>query len=285
MSDCGNCRKCGSVKKPITDFKWVVALAGNSNVGKSSIFNQLTGMDQIIGNWPGKTVERAEGLLQHEELKGLRIKIIDLPGIYSFSTYSMEEIVSRDFIALEKPDVVVNVIHAASLERNLFLTLQLIELGVPMVIALNQVDLMKKKGLSVNVKKLEEILGVPVVITVASKGKGINELTDKIIDVTENKKLPNKIKYGMEVEPPIEKLIAVLENLNLAYPVRWTAIKLIEKDTEILKLVENADPNIPILANSLADGIEKIHGEPSGVILTGERYHVADTIVPKSSRI
>jgi ferrous iron transport protein B len=278
MADCENCGKCGSAQKQITDFKRVVALAGNSNVGKSSIFNQLTGMDQIIGNWPGKTVERAEGLLQNRGLSGPKIKVIDLPGIYSFSTYSMEEIVSREFIALEKPDVVVNVLDASALERNLFLTLQLIELGVPMVIALNQVDLMKKKGLSVDAKKLEEILGVPVVITVATKGKGIKELTDKIIDATENKKLPTKIKYGLEVEQPIEKLVAVMGNVNIDYPVRWTAIKLIEKDAEILKLVEKADPNIPILAGSLAEEIENIHGEPSGVIITGERYHVADTI-------
>jgi ferrous iron transport protein B len=278
MVNCENCGKCGSAKKKITDFKRVVALAGNSNVGKSSIFNQLTGMDQIIGNWPGKTVERAEGLVQNKGLIGPKIKIVDLPGIYSFSTYSMEEIVSREFIALEKPDLVVNVIDASALERNLFLTLQLIELGVPIVIALNQVDLMKKKGLSVNAKRLEEILGVPVVVTVATKGKGIKELIDNIINVIENKKLPNKIKYGLEVEQPIEKLIEVLKNVNIGYPVRWTAIKLIEKDAEILKLIERADPNIPLLAGSLADEIEHIHGETSGVIITGERYQVADSI-------
>ena len=275
MVGCENCGRCSPTPKSINNFKSVVALAGNSNVGKSAIFNQLTGMDQIIGNWPGKTVERAEGLLQY---KGMKIKIIDLPGIYSFSTYSMEEIVSRDFIALEKPDIVVNVIDASALERNLFFTLQLIELGVPMVIALNQIDLMEKKGLSVDAKKLEEILGVPVVTTVAIKGKGIKELTEKIIDETENKKLPNKIKYGQEIEQRIEKLIDALGNTNTGYPARWTAIKLIEKDAEILKLVEKADPDIPILAGSLADEIEKIHGEPSGIVITGERYHVADMI-------
>lgn len=276
MVGCENCGRCGSTPKQIKNFRQVVALAGNSNVGKSAVFNQLTGMDQITGNWPGKTVERAEGLLQY---KGLRIKIIDLPGIYSFSTYSMEEIVSRDFIALENPDIVVNVIDASALERNLFFTLQLIELGVPMVIALNQVDLMEKKGLSVDAKKLAEILGVPVVTTVAIKGKGIKELTEKIIDEIENKKLPNKIEYGQEVEQRIEKLVSVLGSVNTGgYPPRWTAIKLIEKDAEIIKLIEKTDPNIPILARSLADEIEKIHGEPSSIVITGERYHVADMI-------
>ena len=126
----------------------------------------------------------------------------------------MEEIVSRDFIALEKPDIVVNVIDASALERNLFFTLQLIELGVPIVIALNQVDLMKKKGLSVDANKLEEILGVSVVTTVAIKGIGINRLPEKIVYSTENKKLPNKIKYGEEIEQRIEKLVAALSNVN-----------------------------------------------------------------------
>jgi ferrous iron transport protein B len=276
MIGCENCGRCGPTSKPLKDCKRVVALAGNSNVGKSAIFNQLTGMDQIIGNWPGKTVERSEGLLQY---KGLRIKVIDLPGIYSFSTYSMEEIVSRDFIALEKPDIVVNVIDASALERNLFFTLQLIELGVPMVIALNQVDLMEKKGLSVNAKKLEEILGVPVIITVAIKGKGIKELTERIIDEIEIKKLPNKVSYGQEIEQRIEKLIEALGKVNTGYPVRWAAIKLIEKDVEISKLVEEkAGKNIPWMASSFADEIEKIHGDPSSIVITGERYHVADMI-------
>ncbi len=241
-------------KGPIKNIDRVIALAGNSNVGKSAIFNQLTGVDQIIGNWPGKTVERAEGLLQY---KGKRIKIIDLPGIYSFSTYSMEEIVSRDFIALEKPDAVVNVIDASALERNLFFTLQLIELGVPMVIALNQVDLMEKKGLSLDAKKLEEILGVPVVTTVAIKGKGIKELTEKIIEISESKKIPTTVKYGQEVEQRIEQIIAALGNTNMGYPPRWTAIKLLEKDPEITKLIDSVDPKIPILAGTLADEIER----------------------------
>ncbi|HTX43772.1 MAG TPA: ferrous iron transport protein B, partial [Methanocella sp.] len=226
-------------------------------------------------NWPGKTVERAEGLLQH---KGLRIKVIDLPGIYSFSTYSLEEVVSRDFIALEKPDAVVNVIDASALERNLFFTLQLVELNVPMVIALNQVDLMEKKGLAVDANKLGEILGVPVVTTVAIKGKGIKELTEKIIEASEKRPLPHGIKYGREVEQCIEKLTVPLGNVITGYPVRWTAIKLLERDGEITKLVGGLDPAIPAMAGELADEIERIHGEPSSIVITGERYHVADMI-------
>src|SRR5512136_1668135 len=134
----------------------VFALAGNANVGKSVLFNHLTGSSQIIGNWPGKTIERAQGVLDFE---GQKIIVVDLPGIYSFSTFSMEEIVSREYIALENPDVVINVVDASVLERNLFFTLQLIEMEVPLVICLNQVDVAKKKGISINRKKLENALG------------------------------------------------------------------------------------------------------------------------------
>ena len=149
------------------------ALAGNANVGKSVIFNQLTGSNQIIGNWPGKTVDRAEGTLSFE---GHEIKIIDLPGIYSFSTFSMEELVSRDYVALEKPDVVINVVDASVLERNLFFTLQLLEMQAPLVLCLNQVDVAKSKGMIIDKEKLEQALGVPVVFATATRGEGIYEL-------------------------------------------------------------------------------------------------------------
>src|SRR5512140_115618 len=149
------------------------ALAGNANVGKSVIFNQLTESNQIIGNWPGKSVYRAEGTLSFE---GHEIKVIDLPGIYSFSTFSLEELVSRDYVALEKPDVVINVVDASVLERNLFFTLQLLEMQAPLVLCLNQVDVAKSKGMIINKEKLQETLGVPVVFAVATRGDGVYEL-------------------------------------------------------------------------------------------------------------
>ncbi|MFH1016098.1 MAG: FeoB small GTPase domain-containing protein, partial [Chloroflexota bacterium] len=147
-----------------------IALAGNANVGKSVIFNQLTGSSQIIGNWPGKTVERAEGMLAFD---GYDITVVDLPGIYSFSTFSIEELVTRQYIATEKPDVIINIVDASVLERNLFFTLQLMELEVPMVIGLNQIDTARSKGITVDYQRLEDSLGVPVVPTVAIKGEGI----------------------------------------------------------------------------------------------------------------
>ena len=131
----------------------VFALAGNANVGKSVLFNDLTGSSQIIGNWPGKTIERAQGALEFE---GKKIIIVDLPGIYSFSTFSMEELVSREYIALENPDAVINVVDAAILERNLFFTIQLMEMEVPLVLCLNQIDVAKKKGIAIDVKKLQQ---------------------------------------------------------------------------------------------------------------------------------
>ena len=253
----------------------VVALAGNANVGKSAVFNQLTGVDQIVGNWPGKTVERAEGTLQYQ---GRKIRVIDLPGIYSFSTYSMEELVSRDFIALERPDIVVNVVDASALERNLFFTVQLLELQANLIVALNQIDLMEKKGISIDYGKLEEVLGVPVVPTVATKGKGISELTERMVNLADQPKIPPVIKYGREVEQRIEALASLLGKIEIVYPRRWLAIKLLERDEAITKLIEAADPGIVRAAEDLAREIERIHGEPSGVVISAERYKIADEI-------
>ena len=183
----------------------VIALAGNANVGKSVVFNELTGSNQIIGNWPGKTVERAEGKLHFE---GQDIDVIDLPGIYSFSTYSMEEIVSREYIAFEKPDVVINVVDASVLERNLFFTIQLKEMNVPMVVCVNQIDLAKQKGIIIDTEKLEAALGVPVVATVAIRGEGLHELMEVATQVAFNKKKNKEItlEYGAEVENRIKTI-------------------------------------------------------------------------------
>ncbi len=256
----------------------VVALAGNANVGKSSIFNQLTGLGQIIGNWPGKTVEKAEGVLLHHEK---HIKIIDLPGIYSLSTYSQEEIVSREYIALEHPDVVVNVVDATSLERNLFFTLQLLEMGTPLVIALNLVDVAKKKGITINEKKLQRLLNAPVVPTIATKGIGVHEIVDAAIEQTAKRSSAYKstIRYGPEIETRIEKLERVLTGVNIGYPLRWTAIKLLEGDSDIVNKVGEKHPDVIVAANILAGEISEIHKEPCSTVITSERYAVAARIV------
>ena len=277
MSGCGDCKACPSSGKcTIKNADYTIALAGNANVGKSVIFNQLTGVDQIIGNWPGKTVERAEGLLLHS---GTRIRVIDLPGIYSLTTYSMEELVSRDFIALEHPDAVINVIDASALERNLFFTIQLLELAPPLMIAVNQVDLAEKKGITIDTQKLSALLSVLVIPTIAIRGKGIPALTDTITDLMQNHPVPPALLYGKEIEERIGKIIPLLAAVSTPYPVRWTAIKLLERDPSIVKLVSEQDLGIAEKAGLLAGEIESIHGEPVCVVMSAERYQIADRIV------
>jgi len=265
-----------------------IALAGNANVGKSVIFNQLTGLNQIVGNWPGKTVERAEGLLHFKDYK---IRVIDLPGIYSLSTFSMEEIVSRDYIAVEKPDLIVNVVDASALERNLYFTLQLLELREPVLVGLNQVDFAAKKGVKIDAVKLSGILGVPVVPTVAITGSGIDEmLSTAIAVVSGEKKLKSlEVRYGKEIEERLENLEeCVKENLPqlcTVYPARWISVKLLERDRDISGKVKNYDVGDKVLrvAENLAAELEEIHGETSPVVMASERYGLANKIARQVS--
>src|SRR4030043_184099 len=259
------------------------ALAGNANVGKSVLFNHLTGSSQIIGNWPGKTIERAQGTLDFE---GQKIIVIDLPGIYSFSTFSMEEIVSREYIALEKPDVVINVLDAAVLERNLFFTIQLMEMQVPLVVCLNQVDVAKKKGMIINKDKLEEALGVPVVLTVATGGEGIWELVRTAVEVAKRKPKRKKIEYRQDFEARIRELERLIETeqLGLSYPSRWVAIKLLEGDTEIIRLVASKSKKVVDVAEILAQDFTTSCQEPCFSIIASERYSLASIIASSALR-
>jgi len=267
----------------VTEKRLRIALAGNANVGKSVIFNQLTGLHQHIGNWPGKTVEKAEGTLH---FRGYTIDVIDLPGIYSLSTFSLEELISREYIAAEKPDLVINVVDASALERNLFFTLQLIELEAPLIMALNQIDMAEKKGIKIDHKRLEEVLGIPVVPTIAVRGKGIYELLNKAIETIE-KGAPraNVIKYGVEIEERIEKLIEELKGAQLKYPVRWVAIKLLEGDEQVEREIRKISPRALKLAEKLASEIERIHGHPCPTVITSERYEAAGRIAREVQRI
>ncbi len=274
------CRECGGTclhrEMPDNKREYIVALAGNANVGKSATFNQLTGVDQEVGNWPGKTVERAEGLLQY---RGQRIRVIDLPGIYSITALSTEEQISREFIAHDHPDVVVNILDASALERNLFFTLQLAELESPMILAVNQMDLAVQKGICIDIKKLSEILGVPVVPTIAIQGKGMSELSDAIVSAVRSRPKPHVIPYGKEVEDRIQRILALLPAGAGGYPPRWTAIKLLEGDPDTIWEAKKEAPEAADAALSFARDLERIHGEPAGTVLSGERYHAAERIV------
>jgi len=273
----------------------VIALAGNANVGKSVIFNHLTGLNQIIGNWPGKTVERAEGILKFE---GRTVRIIDLPGIYSLSAYSQEEIVSMEFIAFEKPDVVINVVDASNLERNLFLTIQLLELHVPMVLALNQVDLARRKGIEIETEKLSEMLGMPVVKTVATKAKGLDALLNKALEIADSagdaagmgiydagqEKL---LKYREEINDAVKKICNILfgrsMNVLKSYHPLWLSLKLIEQDKYIeekIKSEAGKDRAFEDIQREIARLRQKFD-LPLSTIVTSDRYKIVSRITEK----
>ena len=217
----------------------VIALAGNPNSGKTTVFNNLTGARQHVGNWPGVTVEKKEGTCSYQ---GYHIKVVDLPGVYSLTAYSPDEIIARNFIVDEKPEAVVNIVDASSLERNLYLTVQLIELEVNLVVALNMTDAAKSRGYRIDVDQLSALLGAPVVPMVASHKEGTEELLKQIVNTLEGKTNNKKVKlyYGSELEEHISELEAIIsrdEKLSHQFPPRWLAIKLLEEDKEVLQKI------------------------------------------------
>jgi ferrous iron transport protein B len=265
--------------------QFTIALAGNANVGKSVIFNQLTGSNQVIGNWPGKTVERAQGFLRREGCSAL---VVDLPGIYSLSTFSVEEIVTREYIAKERPDVIINVISAAVLERNLFFSLQLLEIGLPMVICLNQVDIADRKGIEIDSKRLEKILGVPVVPTNAANRKGIGKLIETAIRVAEREQQPshNFVKFDNGIETGIDELTRLVSSEKLAfpYPGRWVGVKLLEGDSEIKEIVSQKSEKVIRKAEILSKRLEEAYGQPAFVTIASGRYELAGQIAQDVQR-
>ncbi len=252
-------------------------------MGKSVIFNYLTGLHQHIGNWPGKTVERAEGTLRFKEYT---IDIVDLPGIYSLSTYSLEEVVSRQYIAEERPDLVINVVDAAVLERNLAFTLQLMELDAPMILALNQLDIAKKKGIEIDIEKLEELLGVPVIPTVAVKGIGLFQLLERAVETIKNGQVTKReVRYGEEVEERIARLCEMIKGVQLGYPTRYVAVKLLEGDEEIVKQVAKQRPQAVDASKEFADEIENLHKHSCSTVIASERYEAAGCLVRQAQRL
>jgi len=265
------------------------ALVGNPNCGKTTMFNDITGSTQYVGNWPGVTIEKKEGVARKFKED---IRIIDLPGIYSLSPYSMEEIVSRDYILDEKPDVIVNIVDATNIERNLYLTTQVIELGIPVVIALNMMDEVEAKGDQINVELMEELLSVPVICTAANKGRGVNDVIKKALEIAKNetskvKELEN-VNYKIKIfDEKIEKCIAEVEKKlsstldEKAYSLRWAAIKLLEGDSKAI-----AKLNIPQAlieeVKPYREQLEKEYGNDVETIITDGRYKFISDVVKKT---
>lgn len=219
-----------------------VAIIGNPNVGKTELFNRLTGLKQHVGNWPGVTVEKKTGKCTY---KGEEMEITDLPGIYSLTAHAIAEQIARDYIVKEKPDVVIDIVDGTNLERNLYLTLLLLELEANVVVALNQWDMVKVRGLDIDVNKLSELFGVPVVPTVATAGEGLEKLKEAVMKAAKDRDRRRKVVlgYGDDIEALIKRVedeISKDTNLTKKYPARWLAIKVLEKDEEVLKLIEDS---------------------------------------------
>ncbi len=220
--------------------KKTIALAGNPNSGKTTVFNNLTGSHQHVGNWPGVTVEKKEGNYRYRDYS---IRVVDLPGTYSLTAYSLDEVIARNFILYEKPDVVIAILDTSNIERNLYLTVQLIELETNLIVALNMMDLARSRGYRIDIDRLAKLLSAPVVPMVASRKEGTKELMEVITDVLEGKSNLEKVKlyYGSELEEHInelERLISQDEELSRQFPPRWLAMKLLEEDEEVLKILE-----------------------------------------------
>jgi ferrous iron transport protein B len=276
--------------------KIVVALAGNPNSGKTTLFNELTGAHQHVGNYPGVTVERKEGFRQHG---GVELQIVDLPGIYSLTAYSAEELVARNFIIDEKPDVVVDIVDASNLERNLYLAVQLMELGTPLVLAFNMSDVAKARGYEFDIEQISGFFRAPIVQTVGTKGKGTGDLLDAVVataaggayKAAQDAEAPPggpppsstilrdprhqapSIRYGREIEEEIVKIETLVKREGMCagkYDARWLAVKLLEEDKEVRAKAESTEVGRQVERSS--SRIEKLLGESAETAIAGARY-------------
>ncbi len=257
-------------------MKYVFALAGNQNSGKTTLYNALTGSNQHVGNFPGVTIEKKEGQIK----KHKDASLVDLPGIYSLSPYTMEEVVTRDFLLKENPDLILNIVDATNIERNLYLTLQLMELSIPMVIALNMMDEVRASGNSIDVKKLSEHLEIPVVPISASKGEGISELLDVVMKTAQDKARPKKLDFCTgEVHKAIHSISHLIEDQakGAKYPVRFAATKLVEGDEPTFKALKITENQTHIISHVVED-MEKALKTDREAALADMRYRYIEQI-------
>lgn len=254
-------------KKTIT-----VAVAGNPNSGKSTLINAIAGTRLYVGNWPGVTVEKKSALFEYE---GTNIKLVDLPGTYSLSPYTEEEIIARDYLVHEKPDAIINVVDATNLERNLYLTVQLLELGIPVVMALNIHDEAVSKGYKIDIKTMEDILGIEVIPTVATKKTGLSDLLRAVTNNTSGHH-PKKLNYGSNIEAAASAVEKQIKNncpqLLEKYPLRWLVFKLMEEDSHVMEEINIGDKSF---IEEATKHLKKAHGDDVESIMADERYALA----------
>ena len=256
-----------------------IALAGNPNCGKTTMFNALTGANQYVGNWPGVTVEKKEGKLKGKKGKGEDIIVTDLPGIYSLSPYTLEEVVSRDYVLKENPDVIIDLVDATNIERNLYLTTQLIETGVPVVIALNMADLLEKRGIKIDTKRLSMLLDCPIIETSALKGEGLDKLIDEAVKVAKSSKvdLPKEI-FSKDMEAAIDEVKGVLPTSVTDDKKRWYAVKFLENDEKVKEAMKLSASG-QSLVDTKRQELEKQYDDDMESIVTDERYKFIQKIV------
>ena len=258
-----------------------IALAGNPNCGKTTMFNALTGANQYVGNWPGVTVEKKEGKLKSAK-SGEEIIITDLPGVYSLSPYTLEEVVSRDYLVHEKPQAIINLVDATNIERNLYLTTQILEIGIPVVIALNMADLLAKSGDKIDVKKLSEIFGCEVVETSALKGTGLKEVVEKAIEAAKKNEWKNPAGiFSGSVENAIGKVEEAVGDAVDADQKRWFAIKLLEKDSKVIEQL-HLPASAMAAVNTEVTRLEKEMDDDTESIITDERYTYIGSVIDKA---
>ena len=255
-----------------------IALAGNPNCGKTTMFNALTGANQYVGNWPGVTVEKKEGKLKSKKTKE-EVIVTDLPGIYSMSPYTLEEVVSRDYVLKENPDVIIDLVDATNIERNLYLTTQLIETGVPVVIALNMADLLAKRGIKIDVKRLSMLLDCPIVETSALKGEGLDKLIDEAVKVAKKSEidLPKDI-FSEELEGAVAEVKSVLPSSVSEEKKRWYAVKFLENDSKVVESMKLSGAAAQTV-EAQRKALEKKHDDDMESIVTDERYKFIQKIV------
>ena len=255
-----------------------IALAGNPNCGKTTMFNALTGANQYVGNWPGVTVEKKEGKLKSKKTKE-EVIVTDLPGIYSMSPYTLEEVVSRDYVLKENPDVIIDLVDATNIERNLYLTTQLIETGVPVVIALNMADLLAKRGIKIDVKRLSMLLDCPIIETCALKGEGLDKLIDEAVKVAKKSEidLPKDI-FSAELEGAVAEVKSVLPSSVSEEKKRWYAVKFLENDSKVVESMKLSGAAAQTV-EAQSKALEKKHDDDMESIVTDERYKFIQKIV------